>query len=113
MTRKELIEMCGTEEQANFAMEILLKNVKPAFVKSVIKAEISETGKRIRDYKESGFIWTSNGTDHTDWNKPNEFLSLNMTEDEEKQYDEASQKCNEAEALLYRNNRLASMIAVR
>lgn len=35
MTREELIEMCGSEDQANLAIDILLKNIKPALVTSI------------------------------------------------------------------------------
>lgn len=113
MTREELIKMCGSEEQANLAIDILLKNVKPAFVQSCIKVEIAKTEEKISDYKSSGFIYTSNGTYHTNWNKANELNGFSLSADQEKQYDDAFEKCNEAESLLYRKNRLTSLISVR
>lgn len=113
MTRKELIEMCGSEDQANLAMEMLLKNVKPAFVVSSIRAEIAEAEATINEYKASGFIYTCNGMEHVAWGKANELCGLHLSEEEERQYTDACKKCNEAEALLYRRNRLVSMIAVR
>lgn len=113
MTRKEIIEMCGSEEQANFAIEILLKDIKPAFIRSCIEAEIKETKKKIDEYERSGFIYNSNSSYGVDWGKPNEFLSLDMSEDEERLYKEARDKCNEADILLYRKNRLTSLITVR
>ena len=42
MTNQELIKMTGTEEQATYAMEILLKNCKEAFVRMAIQAELNE-----------------------------------------------------------------------
>lgn len=42
MNKEELIKMTGSEEQANYAMEILLNKVKRNFVESIIKLEIKE-----------------------------------------------------------------------
>lgn len=113
MTKQELIQMCGTEEQANYAMEILIKNVKVDFVKMAIKAEISETKNQIKKLKDLGFIYSSNGTLHVNWGKADELNGFNLSDEEEKRYEEASQKCHEADSLLYRNNRLTSLISVR
>lgn len=113
MTRKELIEMCGSEDQANFAMDILLKNVKPALVASSIRAEIAEADAKIREFKSLDFICTCNGVEHVNWGKAEELNGYHLSEEGERQYNEACEKCNEAEALLFRRNRLVSMIAVR
>lgn len=113
MTRKELIEMCGSEEQANLAIDILLKDVKPALVVSSIRAEIAEAEAQIKEYKDSGFIHTCNGMEHVAWSKAEELNGYHLSEEQERQYNDACDKCNEAEALLCRRNRLVSMIAVR
>ena len=42
MTKQELIKMTGSEEQADYAMEILLRNCKKAFVRMAIQAELNE-----------------------------------------------------------------------
>ena len=42
MTKQELIKMTGSEEQAAYAMEILLKNCKKPFVEMAIRAELKE-----------------------------------------------------------------------
>ena len=41
MTKQELIQMTGSEEQATYAMEILLKNCKESVVRMAIRAELN------------------------------------------------------------------------
>ena len=96
MTREELIEMVGTEEQADYVMEIILGQVKKDFVKSAIKSKLADTENRIKELETEGYIYTNNGTKKVDWN-PNK--------DREKQ--------NEANSLIYIRNRLISMLAYR
>lgn len=113
MTVKELIEMCGSEEQANFAMNILLKNIKPALVVSSIRAEIAEAEAKIKEFEASGFICTCNGIEHVNWRSAEKLNGFHLTEEQEKLYDDACDKCNEAESLICRRDRLVSLIAVR
>lgn len=96
MTKAELIEMVGTEEQADYVMEIILSQVKKDFVKSTIKSKLADTENKIKELETEGFIYTNNGTKKVDWN-PNK--------DREKQ--------NESNSLIYIRNRLISMLAVR
>ncbi len=113
MTREELIEMCGSEDQANLAIDILLKNIKPALVTSSIRAEIAEADVKIEEYKSSYFIYTCNGMEHVNWCKAERLNGFHLSEEQERQYNDAYDKCNEAEELLCRRNRLVSLIAVR
>lgn len=96
MTKAELIEMVGTEEQADYVMEIILGQVKKDFVKSVIKSKLADTESKMIELETEGFIYTNNGTKKVDWNP---------SKDREKQ--------NEANSLIYIRNRLTSMLAYR
>ena len=96
MTKAELIEMVGTEEQADYVMEIILGQVKKDFVKSVIKSKLADTESKMTELETEGFIYTNNGTKKVDWN-PNK--------DREKQ--------EKANSLIYIRNRLTSMLAYR
>ncbi len=96
MTKEELIKMVGTEEQADYAIEIILSQVKKDFIKSAIKAKIAEVESRMNELETEDIIYTNNGTKYVNWN-PNK--------DSDKQY--------EADSLIYTKNRLMSMLAVR
>lgn len=95
MTRQELIEMTGSEEQADYAMEIVLKNIKREFVKQCVKAEVAEIEARISELKTSRHIYTANGMNHVNGNP------------------DFSDGFNEAQGLLYRHNRTRALTAAR
>ena len=119
MTRQELVEMVGNEEQANLALELLLKSVKPAMIRTIINAEIESVNKQLDEYREAEIVSHYNGGDHINWSmeyKPYEDagctvftapVSVNMQSDFNRKL------CEEADALLYSRNRLTSMICVR
>lgn len=123
MTKQELIEMTGSEEQAEYAMNILLKNCKESFVRMAINAELAEIGKQIEAFKEEGTIVSANGSDRVNWgaadapfgNEPGAFWKA--TEEQQAQMQAQSEaieeRCREAECLIYRRNRTVSLIAVR
>ena len=96
MTKSELIEMVGTEEKADYVMEIILSQVKKDFVKSAIKSKLAETENKMMELETEGYIYNANGIKKVDWN-PNK--------DSNKQY--------EANSLIYIKNRLTSMLAYR
>ena len=70
MTRQELIEMTGSEEQAAYAMEILLRNCKEAFVTMAIKAELNKIDSQIEAFKQEGIIYEANHSNSVDWGAP-------------------------------------------
>lgn len=96
MTREELIEMTGDEEQADFAMRIVLKQITESFVIDVVRAELKEINEKIRRLVKDGYIYECNGSLH---------VSGDPDQDRKKQ--------NEAECLLYTRNRTVSLICVR
>lgn len=100
MTKQELIEMTGSEEQATFAMEIILKNCKKEFAQMAIKGEVEEINEQIKAFKGDGYIVESNGMEVVNWVH---FNDDGMTDE----------KCFEADGLLYRKNRLIDILAVR
>ena len=67
MTKQELIKMTGSEEQAAYAMEILLKNCKKAFVEMAIRAELNEIEKEVKAFEEEGILSRYNGTSSLKW----------------------------------------------
>lgn len=96
MTKKELIEMVGSEEQADYAMDIVLSQVKKEFVRSAIKSKLAEVEKQMEVLRAEGILYVANGTYHVNWNN-----------------DKERNKQNEGDSLIYLRNRLTSMLVVR
>lgn len=96
MTKNELIEMVGDEEQAEYTIEIVLSQLKKEFVKNAIKAKLKETESRMKELETEGIIYMANGTYNVDW-----------------YHNQCSNKPYEANSLIYTRNRLMSMIASR
>ena len=119
MTKKELIEMTGSEEQAAYAMEILLKNCKESFVKMAIKAELRAIEEKIEAFKQEGIIYESNHSNHVNWGKAEEVFGnepgayWHATKEQKAEAERIEERCREAEALLYTRNRTVDLIAVR
>ncbi len=119
MTKQELIQMTGSEEQAAYAMEILLKNCKEAFVKMAIQAELKRIEDEIKALKEEGIIYAANHSYSVDWgaparvfgNEPGAYWSA--TEEQKAEAERLEERCRDAEALLYTRNRTVDLIAVR
>lgn len=119
MTKQELIKMTGSEEQAEYAMRIPLKNCKESFIRMTIKAELAEINEQVKAFKADGIIVTANGSDRVNWCAPDAVFgnepgaAWNATEEQEDQAEAIKARCFEADSLLYRRNRTASLLAVR
>lgn len=113
MTMNELIQMTGSEEQANYALQILLGSVKPAMIRSAVRAELDRIQAEIDAMKAEGVIYSCNGYEHVSWNYADKLNGWDLTEEQQAAYDAARKKCAEADALLYRRNRTVSLIACR
>ena len=113
MTKIELIQMTGSEEQATYAMHILLNNVKPEFVRMAIKAELASINNEIVGLEAEGYICRANGDYHVNWCKAEHLNGWHLTAEQEAAYEAAYAKCQQADHLLYRRNRTASLLAVR
>lgn len=113
MTREELTEMTGSAEQADFAIQILLKQVQPDFIRYAARAEAAEINSELKDLERSGWIYNNNGTRHVNWFKAQKLNGFNMTKEQEDAYMEAWCKCCNAGALIIRYNRVMSLLAVR
>lgn len=119
MTKQELIKMTGSEEQAEYAMNILLKNCKESFIKMTIKAELAEIDEQIEAFKADGIIATANGFNSVNWgaadapfgNEPGAFWTA--TEEQKAQAEAIEERCREADRLLYRRNRTVNLLAAR
>ena len=72
MTKQELIEMTGSEEQAAYAMEILLKNCKAPFVKMAIQAELKAIDEEIEALRKDGILYEVNHSFSVNWGKAHE-----------------------------------------
>lgn len=55
MTKAELIERMGNEERANWIMEEILRNVKPDFIRLILKANCDSQAKKIKEREASGY----------------------------------------------------------
>lgn len=113
MTKQELIKMVGSEEQANYAMEIVLKNLRPDFIRSVVRLELKSIDQEIQSMKDAGFIVTNNGYDSVNWSKSMRLNGFNISEEQQAEYDKAYKMCSMCDSLLYKKNRTSSLIAIR
>lgn len=119
MTRKELIEMTGSEEQAAYALDILLKGIKAPFLRMAIQAELGEIDSEISGLEAEGLIVKTNGTLSVNWqaedavfgSEPGAFWSA--TEEQRQEAERIREHLQKADALLYRRNRTVSLLAAR
>ena len=119
MTKQELIKMTGSEEQAAYAMEILLKNCKKAFVRMAIQVELDKIEKEVKAFEEEGILSRYNSTWHVNWAAPHRVFgdepgaAWHATEEQKAESEAIENRCRDASALLYRRNRTISLLAVR
>lgn len=117
MTRQELTKMVGNEEQATFAIDILLNQIKPDFIVMAIRAELKAVEEQIRTAETEGLIVKTNGTYAVNWKKEYEPLNgdtvWNATEEQTKEMSAIRDKLHKADALLYSRNRIVSLISVK
>ena len=119
MTKQELIEMTGSEEQAAYAMEILLKNCKKEFVRMAIQAELSQIEKKIKAFEEEGILVKCNSSYHVNWGAAYKVFgdepgaAWHATDKQKAESEALENRCRDASALLYRRNRTISLLAVR
>ena len=119
MTKQELIEMTGSEEQAAYAMEILLKNCKKEFVRMAIQAELKKIENQVKAFEAEGILYKCNGTYHVDWGAPHRVFGdkpgayWHATDKQKAESEAIEKRCYEANALLYTRNRTTSLLAAR
>lgn len=113
MTKQELIRIMGSEEQAEYTLEIILKNLKPDFIRTVVQTELNEVDREINAMETDEYIVIANGQKHVNWGKAMELDGWNLSEEQQAEYDEAYKKCAACDSLLYTRNRLTSLIAIR
>lgn len=117
MTRQELIKMTGNEEQATLAIDILLSQIQPGFIEMAIRAELKAVETQITNAEKEGLIVKTNGIYAVNWRKEYEPLNggtvWNATEQQTKEMDTIRDKLDNADILLYRRNRIISLIAVK
>lgn len=55
MTKQELIAKMGNEDRANWVMEELLRNVKPEFIRMMLKAKADNMDEKIKHREANGY----------------------------------------------------------
>lgn len=117
MTRQDLIKMTGNEEQATLAIDILLNQIQPDFIKMAIRAELKAVESQITNAEKEGLIVKTNGVYSVNWRKEYEPLNgetvWNATEEQTKEMNTIRDKLYKADALLYRRNRIISLTAFK
>ena len=119
MTKQELIKMTGSEEQAAYAMEILLRNCKKAFVRMAIQAELDEIDREVKAFEQEGILVKCNSSYHVNWGAAYKVFvdepgaAWHATEEQKAASEAIENRCRDASALLYRRNRTIALIAVR
>jgi hypothetical protein len=111
MTRNELTTMTGSTDRADFAIEILLKQVQPDFIRYAVRAEAAEINSELKDLERAGWVVKVNGSRSVNWAKAEKLNGWNLTEEQEAAYDAAWHKCAEADHLIGRLNRVMSLLA--
>lgn len=97
MTKQELIEMTGSEEQA----------------------ELKKIDSQIETFKKEGIIYEANHSNIVDWGAPERVFGnepgayWHATDDQKAEAERLEERCGEAEALLYTRNRTVDLIAAR
>lgn len=117
MTRAELIRMAGSEEQAMFAINILLEQIKPEFIVMAIRTELKAIDAELTNAISEDLIVKVNNTYSVNWKKEYEPLNgstvWNATEEQTKAMSIIREKLHKADALLYRRNRIISLTAIK
>ena len=88
MTKQELIKMVGSEVQADYALEIILKNLKPSFIRTVVQTELNEVDREINTMEMAGYIVTANGQKRVNWGKAMKLVGWNLSEEQQAEYEE-------------------------
>ncbi|MCD7866810.1 MAG: hypothetical protein LUG62_01115 [Clostridiales bacterium] len=102
MTREDLAKMVG-EDNADYAVDIILKNLQPGFIKSVLRSEKNDVEHQLKELEDDGFAYRANGECHVNWSKE--------TYDDTSEAMEISRKLYSVNGLVYEKNRLACMMA--
>lgn len=119
MTKQELIKKTGSEEQAAYAMEILLKNIKPAFLDMAVKAEIKGLTEQLENMVKENLVWKDGNSYRVRWaaefepfgNEPGSYW--HATDEQKAESEAIRERLNEASGLIYTRNRTISLLAVR
>ena len=111
MTREELDAITGSTAQTDLVIDLLLKQVKPAFIRSIVRAEAVEVNKQLLTLTKEGWACWTNGHIDANWGQAEKLNGLRLTPEQEAAYEAAADKCCEVERLSYYRNRLTSLEA--
>jgi hypothetical protein len=96
------------DENFQFLSIMVMEEMKPALVRSILNRKLDETYEAL---KANPAFYIANGTFHASWNYCDDFQHWNMTPEEEAEYDRRRAVVSDCLALIYRHNRLSSMLA--
>lgn len=119
MTREELLTMCGSNDQADYAAQLVLKHINPDFVERCCAAELAEIQEEIDRLVGEGIICQVNGSYQVDWCVPERVYgdepgaAWKATEEQDAEHDRLQELCVTAQTVLWRRNRTIDLIAVR
>lgn len=105
MTKQELIKMTGNEEQANFAMLVIMESMDGKTVRKIFQDKIRNIDAQLDQLKEEGYVYEANGSYEVNWIAPSDNEDVSPDVHEKKQM--------EAQGLIYDRNRTVSLLAVR
>lgn len=92
MTKQELIQMMGNEDNADWAMECLLESVKPDFMLMVLKSLADAAEKKHTERTESGYYkeYSSFPDGFSLWSEPDDSpLARQYYENQRRQIEES------------------------
>lgn len=110
MTRKELVEISGSEELADFAVQVLVSNAnRDSFIKAM-GDEFDRQEDLIIDFAVDGYLHGSKGIVTVRWEKADSLPHGDeATEEENKLYEEELRKCQEACAAIQKKKIVSSL----
>lgn len=117
MNKQELLKMTGNEEQFELTLEILLNQIKPEFVIMSIKAELSDIEEQLKNAEKENLIVKTNGVLSVNWKKEYEPLNgdtvWKATDEQKNEMNIIREKLHKVDSLIYRRNRVLSLISVK
>ena len=96
-----------SEENYKYLALLVLEEIKPAMARSILNRKQEETYEAL---KANPAFYQANGTFHASWNYCEDLQHWHMTPEEEAEYNRRRDVVTDCLALIYRYNRIASML---
>ena len=96
------------EENFQYLATLVLEEIKPAMARAILSHKLDETYEAL---KSNPAFYVANGTFQASWNYCEDLQHWNMTPEEDAEYLRRRDVVTDCLALIYKHNRLSSMLA--